>query len=182
VRVSRDLLGRLKALSRDVKALEAELGQLVARHAEALLELPGCGTLTAAKLVAEVAGVERFSSDAKLAKLAGVAPLDASSGKQQRHRLNRKGNRQLNCALHRIAVTQGRVHAPARAFLARKQAEGKSRREALRCLKRHLARVVFSILLIARPLHPEIERLPLPNRETKMQPLRLAADSLPVST
>ena len=182
VRVCRDLLRRLKALSGDVKALEAELEQLVGRHAGALLELPGCGTLTAAKLVAEVAGVERFSSDAKLAKLAGVAPLDASSGKQQRHRLNRKGNRQLNCALHRIAVTQGRVHAPARAFLARKQAEGKSRREALRCLKRHLARVVFRILLIARPSHPEIERLPLPNRETEMQPLRLAAASLPVSS
>jgi transposase len=157
VRVCRDLLCRLKALARDVKALEAELEQLVARHAGALLELPGCGTLTAAKLVAEVAGVERFSSDAKLAKLAGVAPLDASSGKQQRHRLNRKGNRQLNCALHRIAVTQGRVHAPARAFLARKQAEGKSRREALRCLKRHLARVVFRILrLIAAPT-PELK-------------------------
>jgi transposase len=182
VRVCRDLLGRLKALSRDVKALEAELGQLVGRHAGPLLELPGCGTLTAAKLVAEVAGVERFSSDAKLAQLAGVAPLDASSGKQQRHRLNRKGNRQLNCALHRIAVTQGRVHAPARAFLARQQAQGKSRREALRCLKRHLARVVFRILrLIARP-HPEVERLPLPNRETEMQSLNLAAAPLPVST
>jgi transposase len=157
VRVCRDLLSRLKALSRDVKALEAELEQLVVRHAGALLELPGCATLTAAKLVAEVAGVERFSSDAKLAKLAGVAPLNASSGKQCRHRLNRKGNRQLNCALHRIAVTQGRVHAPTRAFLARKQAEGKSRREALRCLKRRLARVVFRILrLIAAP-NPELK-------------------------
>jgi transposase len=182
VRVCRDLLSRLNALSRDVKVLEAELERLVARHAGALLELPGCGTLTAAKLIAEVAGVERFASDAKLAKLAGVAPLDASSGKQQRHRLNRKGNRQLNCALHRIAVTQGRVHAPARAFLARQQAHGKSRREALRCLKRHLARVVFRILrLIARP-HPEVERLPLPNGETEMQPLKLAAAPLPVST
>jgi transposase len=182
VRVCRDLLRRLKALSRDVKALEAELEQMVGGHAEALLKLPGCGTLTAAKLIAEVAGVERFASDAKLAKLAGVAPLDASSGKQQHHRLNRKGNRQLNCALHRLAVTQGRVHAPAREFLARKQAEGRSRREALRWLKRHLARVVFRILrLIARP-HPEVERLPLPNREPTMQPLRLAAAPLPVST
>ena len=182
VRVCRDLVHRLKALSRDVKALEAELEPLVGRHAATLLELPGCGTLTAAKLVAEVAGVERFSSDAKLAKLAGVAPLDASSGKQQRHRLNRKGNRQLNCALHRIAVAQGRVHAPARAFLARKQAEGKSRREALRCLKRHLARVVFRILrLIAQP-HPEVERLPLSTRETEMQPLELTAAPLLAST
>jgi transposase len=160
VRVCRDLVRRLKALSGDVKALEAELELLVGRHAGALLELPGCATLTAAKLVAEVGGIERFRSEAKLSKLAGVAPLDASSGKQRRHRLNRKGNRQLNCALHRIAVTQGRVHAPAREFLARKQAEGKSRREALRCLKRHLARVVFKLLsTVASRSHPESENL-----------------------
>ena len=80
-------------------------------------------------MLAETAGAERFSSDAKLARLAGVAPIPASSGKRTRHRLDRGGNRQLNCALHRIAVTQGRVHPPAREFLARKQAEGKSRME-----------------------------------------------------
>ncbi len=119
---------------------------LVSAHAPQLLELPGCGTLSAAKLIAEVAGVERFSDEAKLAMLAGVAPLDASSGRQQRHRLNRKGNRQLNLALHRIAVTQARMHPPAREFLARKRAEGKSRREALRCLKRHLARSLWRTL------------------------------------
>jgi transposase len=182
VRICRQLVSRLKALTSEVRELEAELECLLRLNAAPLLELPGCGTLTAAKLVAEVAGVERFESDAKLSKLAGVAPLDASSGKQQRHRLNRKGNRQLNCALHRIAVTQGRVHAPARAFLARKQAQGKSRREALRCLKRHLARVVFRILrLIAQP-HPEVERLPLSNRETEMQPLELTAAPLLAST
>jgi transposase len=181
VRVCRDLLGRLKALARDVTALEAELEQLVGRHAEPLVELPGCGTLTAAKLVAEVAGVERFSNEAKLAKLAGVAPLDASSGKQRRHRLNRKGNRQLNCALHRIAVAQGRVHAPAREFLARKQAEGKSRREALRCLKRHLARVVFKILHTIAAALPRAEKLSPSEREKKsMHPSRTAA--LAVST
>ena len=77
---------------------------------------------------------------------AGVAPLDASSGRQCRHRLNRFGTRQLNCVLHRIAVAQGRLHAAARAFLARKQAEGKTRREALRALKRHLVRTVFRTL------------------------------------
>ena len=81
-----------------------------------------------------------------LARHAGVAPLDASSGKHQRHRLDRGGNRQLNCALHRIAVTHGRVHGPARAYLDRKQGEGKSRREALRCLKRQLARTVYTTL------------------------------------
>ncbi len=109
-------------------------------------------------MIAEVASVERFSSDAKLAKLAGVAPLDASSGKQQRHRLNRKGNRQLNLALHRIAITQGRDYPPAKQYLARRQAEGKTPKEALRALKRHLARRVFRILtLIAK-------RLKNPNR------------------
>jgi transposase len=74
---------------------------------------------------------------------AGVAPLPVSSGQSNRHRLNRRGNRQLNAALHRIALTQLRMHAPAQLFVARKRAEGKSTREALRCLKRHLARIVW---------------------------------------
>jgi transposase len=90
----------------------------------AALELPGCGVLTAAELLAEVAGIDRFESDAQLAMLAGVAPLDASSGRQRRHRLNKKGNRQLNLALHRIAVTQARLHRPVRDYLARRRAEG----------------------------------------------------------
>ena len=102
--------------------------------------------MTAAKLVAETGGASRFRNQAQLAMHAGAAPLDASSGQHKRHRLNRTGNRQLNCAIHRIAVTQGRCHEPARAYLARKRLEGKSRREALRCLKRHLTRVVFRIL------------------------------------
>jgi Transposase IS116/IS110/IS902 family len=114
--------------------------------APGLLELPGCGGLTTAKLLCEIGPVDRFRSDSQLARHAGVAPLDASSGKHRRHRLDRGGNRQLNCALHRIAVTQGRVHPPAKAYLERKQAEGKTRREALRCLKRQLARTVYTTL------------------------------------
>jgi transposase len=78
-----------------------------------------------------VAGVERFADEAKLAMLAGVAPLDASSGRQQRHRLNHKGNRQLNLALHRIAVTQARMHPPARAYLERKRGREPARGAAL---------------------------------------------------
>jgi transposase len=146
VRICRALVGRARQLLREQRALERELRLLLLEQAPELLELPGCGTLSAAKLVAEIAGVERFRSDAQLAMLAGVAPLDASSGKQRRHRLNRKGNRQLNLALHRIAVTQARVHGPARAYIARRRAEGRSWREALRCLKRHLVRVVFKLL------------------------------------
>jgi transposase len=146
VAIARELVGRCRELTKRIKSLERELEAVLGREARELLQLSGCGTLTAAKLVGEVASVERFSRESKLAKHTGTAPLDASSGEQRRHRLNRTGNRQLNCALHRIAVTQARIDPPARAYLERKQAEGKSRREALRCLKRHLARVVFNAL------------------------------------
>jgi transposase len=151
VRICRELVGRCRELAGRAHELERELATLGDTHAPTLRELPGCGVLTAAKLLAETAGVERFGSDSKLALHAGAAPLDASSGRQQRHRLNRSGNRQLNCALHRIAITQGRHHPPARAYLERKQAEGKSRREALRCLKRHLARTVYNTLKTPTP-------------------------------
>jgi transposase len=166
VRIGRELVVRCRELSRRIGQLERELEVLLREDAKELLDLAGCGVLTAAQLVGEVAGVERFASDAKLAKHAGAAPLPASSGQRQRHRLNRKGNRQLNCALHRIAVTQARVHEPARQYLERKQAQGKSRREALRCLKRHLARVVYRILKLlatrTRPLTPTTPTAPPP--------------------
>ena len=146
VRLARELVARCRSLTRAITELDRELEQRTAATAPALLELPGCAALTAAKLLAEIGPIGRFNSDAQLARHSGVAPLEASSGRIQRHRLDRGGNRQLNCALHRIAVTQGRVHPPARAYLERKQAEGKSRREAIRCLKRLLVRVVFQTL------------------------------------
>jgi transposase len=146
VRIARDLVGRCRSLTRAILELERELAVMTAQIAPALLELPGCGVLTAAKLLAEIGPIERFHTDAQLARHGGVAPLEASSGRVRRHRLDRGGNRQLNCALHRIAVTQARVHPAARAYLERKQTEGKSRREAIRCLKRQLARVVFNTL------------------------------------
>jgi transposase len=147
VRICRELVRAIRERSRRIAELEREISSMVRTQAPQLLELPGCGALSAAKLLAETAGAARFATDSKLARLAGVAPIPASSGKRTRHRLDRGGNRQLNCALHRIAVTQGRVHPPARAYLARKQAEGKSRIEALRCLKRHLARRVWRLLI-----------------------------------
>jgi transposase len=146
VRVARDLVVRCRSLTRTIVELDRELEQRTAQTAPALLELPGCGALTAAKLLAEVGPIDRFQSDAQLARHSGVAPLEASSGRVQRHRLDRGGNRQLNCALYRIAITQARYHPAARTYLERKQAEGKSRREAIRCLKRQLARVVFNTL------------------------------------
>jgi transposase len=146
VRIARDLVGRCRTLTRAVTELDRELQAHTASIAPRLLQLPGCGPLGAAKLLCEIGPIARFHSDAQLARHAGVAPLDASSGKHQRHRLDRGGNRQLNCALHRIAITQGRVHQPARAYLERKQSEGKSRREAIRCLKRQLARTIYTAL------------------------------------
>jgi transposase len=147
VQIARELLTEIRRRTRRAAGLEREIAALVEVQAPELLKLEGCGALTAAKLIAETAGARRLPSDAKFARLAGVAPIPASSGMRVRHRLDRGGNRQLNCALHRIAVTQGRCHAPAREFLARKQAEGKSRIEALRCLKRHLARRVWRLLI-----------------------------------
>jgi transposase len=146
VRLARELVSRCRALTRTISELDRELEQRTAAVAPALLELPGCGALTAAKLLAEIGPIDRFQTDAQLARHGGVAPLEASSGRVQRHRLDRGGNRQLNSALYRIAITQSRYHPAARAYLERKQAEGKSRREAIRCLKRMLVRVVFNTL------------------------------------
>jgi transposase len=129
VRIARELVSRCRSLTRVIFELDRELEQRTAQLAPALLELPGCGTLTAAKLLGEVGPVDRFRSDAQLARHSGVAPLEASSGRVKRHRLDRGGNRQLNAALYRIAITQARVHPAARAYLERKQAEGKSRHE-----------------------------------------------------
>jgi transposase len=146
VRIARAMLRHIAALSREVDALAAEVGERVQTAHPQLLAIPGCGPLSAATLVAEAGGVERFPRESCFAMYVGVAPLDCSSGRQERHRLNRFGNRRANAALHRIAVTQVRVHPPAQALYARKQAEGHTRREALRVLKRHLARVVYRAL------------------------------------
>jgi transposase len=146
VRLAREIVASIRQLNRAVAALDQELEARTAELAPALLDVPGCAALTAAKLLAEIGPIDRFRSDAQLARHGGVAPLEASSGRTQRHRLDRGGNRQLNAALHRIAITQARYYPDARAYLERKRGEGKSRREALRCLKRLLARVVFNTL------------------------------------
>jgi transposase len=145
-RIARELVNRCRSLTKAITELDQQLEQQAATVAPALLELPGCGAITAAKLLAEIGPISRFKTDAQLARHSGVAPLQASSGKSQRHRLDRGGNRQLNAALYRIAITQSRYHPGARAYLERKQAEGKSKREAIRCLKRLLARTVFNTL------------------------------------
>ena len=110
-----------------IDELDRELEQRSAQIAPALLELPGCGGLDRGEAAGRDRPDQPLQNDAQLARHSGVAPLQASSGKSQRHRLDRGGNRQLNSALYRIAITQSRVHPPARAYLERKQAEGKSK-------------------------------------------------------
>jgi transposase len=150
VTISRELVGAVRVRTRRIRELERELGVLVKEKAPQLLELRGCGVLTAARIVGDVGDISRFATDAKLARLAGIAPIPASSGMRDRHRLDRGGDRKLNCAFHRLAVNQGRLHADAQGYLARKQAEGRTRMDALRCLKRYLVRRVF--ILLSRPI------------------------------
>jgi transposase len=146
-RLARELLDDIGTLTVRVNALEKELADLVADQAPALLELPGCGALTAAKIVGETAGINRFADDAKYAMHAGVAPIPVWSGRTKgRVRLNKSGNRQLNAALHRIALTQIQRDGIGRAYYDKRIAAGDSPTEALRCLKRRLARVVFNTL------------------------------------
>ena len=154
MRVARELVRQITARTSRIRELQAELAALVESYAPQLLAERGCGPLTAAKLIGEIAGADRFATDAKLARTGGAAPIPASSGNTSRHRLDRGGNRQLNCALHRLAINKGKWDPDTAAYLARKQSEGKSRKEALRCLKRHLARRVWKLLLATPPAAP----------------------------
>jgi transposase len=143
IRICRDLLTRIGEITREEVALRAEIATLVRPMAPGLLALSGVGDLIAARLLAEAGGSGRFATDAKLARHAGCAPIEVASGRYRRHRLSRMGNRKLNAALHQVALTQARVHPEARAYLDKKRAEGKTTKEAFRCLKRHLVRVVW---------------------------------------
>ncbi|MHB8761565.1 MAG: IS110 family RNA-guided transposase [Coriobacteriia bacterium] len=146
-RIALSELSRIRELTVEVRDLEREILGLMRELAPDLLAIPGCSAILAAHLVGQVAGFSRFSGEAAFAMHIGVAPLPVSSGKSCRHRLNRCGNRKLNSAVHMIAVTQVRMHPPAIAYMERKQAEGMSYREALRCLKRLIARTVFTTML-----------------------------------
>ena len=152
VRVALELLASIRSISSKANAIERELCSLIGDYRPALLAERGLGVLTAATLIGRVAGAERFPTDAHFARQAGVAPVPVSSGRKDRHRLDRGGDRQLNRALHVIAITRARIDPATRAYLQRKRAEGKTNREALRCLKRHLARLVHR-LLSAPPVH-----------------------------
>jgi len=138
---------RIRELTREANQLERDIGRRVVELVPSLLEIPGCGALTAAKLVGEAADISRFKNRDAYAMWAGTAPIPVWSANNQRFRLNRGGNRQTNAAIHRIAITQLRIHPDAQTFIARRLENGSTRREALRLLKRKLANVVYRNLL-----------------------------------
>ena len=142
-RLARALVARIRVLTAEIDALEREISELVRVLAPSLLALRGCGPLTAAKLVGEAGGITRFRSRAAFARHNGSAPLPVWSGNVVRHRLSRGGNRQLNAALHRIAITQVRIGAEGRRYFEQRIAAGDTKTEAYRALRRRLSDEVY---------------------------------------
>jgi transposase len=142
----RALARRVQALTAEEHELKREIQALVTKVAPAMLDEPGVGPVAAAQVLVSWSHRGRFRSDAAFARLAGAAPLPASSGLVRRHRLDTGGDRQLNRALHTIIVSRRKNHAPTIAYVERKTQEGKSVRETIRCLKRYLARHLFRLL------------------------------------
>jgi transposase len=151
-RLARRLIDRCRELTAEINELEAEITRLVSTLAPSLLAIVGCGALTAAKVVGETAGEDRFKSAAAFARHNGTAPLAVWSSNHARHRLSRVRNRQLNAALHRIALTQVQWHPPAKELYARRRAPDDGGMEALRVLKRRLSDVVYRALLLDRTI------------------------------
>jgi len=141
--LAREEVAHIAELTRRAVDLQRRIVGQVSGLTPSLLRLPGCGPLTAAKLVGETAGIGRFATPDKFAAWAGAAPIPVWSANSERFRLNRGGNRQVNAALHRIAITQLRCHPPAQAYLKKRLAAGSTKAEALRALKRHLADIVY---------------------------------------
>jgi transposase len=150
--VLRSLARRIQAATAEAAELEAEIHAHVRALAPRLLAEPGIGPIVAAQLIVSWSHHGRVRSEAAFARLAGVAPIPASSGKTIRHRLSRGGDRQLNRALHTV-ILHRRLHDPAtNTYIAKRIAEGKSRRDAVRLLKRYLARHLYRLLEQQEPL------------------------------
>ena len=141
--VTRLRLLRVLAIVDQLGGLRRQIEDVVRASATGLTDLYGVGPLVAARILGEVSDIRRYPTRHHFATANGAAPIPASSGRTTRHRLNRQGNRQLNRALYTVAITQIRADTEGRAYYVRKRAEGKSGREALRCLKRRLSDVVY---------------------------------------
>jgi transposase len=152
-RVAAELIADLERIYARKKAANKELNELLAATGTTLTQLHGIGPSGAARLLVEVGDITRFPTKAHFASWNGTAPLDASSGDQVRHRLSRKGNRQINRVLHIMATVQLRNPSEGRDYFDRKKADGKTSMEAMRCLKRRLSDLVYR-QLIADALRP----------------------------
>jgi len=157
-RIARELVIRIRELTATINDLEREIGRLVADLAASLLALTGCGPLTAAKLIGETAGIGRFRSAAAFARHNGTAPLPVWSSNTERHRLSRTGNRQLNVALHRIAITQLQREGLGKTYLEHRRRQGDTKPEAIRALRRRISDDVFR-----RMRHDEAARAASPS-------------------
>jgi transposase len=143
----RGLAQRYQYLDAEIALLTEQLDALTARHAPKLRDLHGVGPdCAAALLIAAGDNPRRLHSEAAFAALCGTSPVEASSGKTRRHRLNRGGDRQANAALHRVVVVRLRWHQPTHDYATRRTTQGKTSKEILRCLKRYVAREVFAVL------------------------------------
>jgi transposase len=151
--LARELLGDLRRVDARLADNKAQLRDALATTGSTLTQVHGLGVVVAAKLLGHTGDITRFPSQDHFASYTATAPLDASSGKQQRHRLNTGGNRQLNAALHTIAVCQARDPGPGRTYYLRKLSEGKTPAEARRALKRRLANVIYRRILADQQRH-----------------------------
>lgn len=150
----RAIARRWLALHEEIQVHEQELERMVCEKAPDLMKSHGISTLTVAEMLILVGdNPERIKSEAALAKLCGVCPIPASSGKTNRMRLNRGGNRQANAALYRVAIVRLRDHATTKAYAARRRAEGKTPREIVRCVKRYIVREIYRHLCVPRAKH-----------------------------
>jgi transposase len=141
------LARRIQHLTGEINDLTRTISGVLTSHAPDLLERRGVGPDSAAALLITAGdNPQRLDDDASFAALCGASPIQASSGKTRRHRLNRGGDRQANAALHRIAFTMLRCDPRTRDYLDRRAAQGKTRREAIRCIKRYIAREVYSLI------------------------------------
>lgn len=146
-RIAAEELAELTAVDAKIKRATAELKAMVLARESRLMDIPGVGAVVAARILADVGDVTRFADRNRFASWTGTAPLDASSGEQNRHRLSRAGNRRVNHMIHIAAVTQLRHDATGREYYQRKRADGKKSKEALRCLKRRISDVIYRQLV-----------------------------------
>jgi transposase len=154
-RLAAELLAEIVVLDRKLKDSETQLREAVAAAGSTLIDLYGMGPVGAARILGDVGDVRRFASRHHFASWNGTAPIDASSGEHQRHRLSRAGNRRINRVLHIMAIVQIRHDTEGRAYYRRKLAAGKTPMEALRCLKRRLSDVVYRQLIADTKTTPE---------------------------